>query len=167
MPEAPPVTIATAPSKVRSEFVGFMGTSLRDGNHQKVRRSLVSLIARVTRILPRIREASMGLAFALMPKGATFHNQTLWGSIGWATPAAFGAAVAARDRRVVLVTGEGSHQLTAQEISQFGRRGLRGYPAINTGKNHPDVVSAPSDEASGGICGGLAAIFRRILADSQ
>ena len=67
----------------------------------------------------------MGLAVALMPKGATFHNQTLWGSIGWATPAAFGAAVAARDRRVVLVTGEGSHQLTAQEISQFGRGGLK------------------------------------------
>jgi hypothetical protein len=31
MPEAPPVTIATAPSKVRSEFVGFMDTALRDG----------------------------------------------------------------------------------------------------------------------------------------
>jgi indolepyruvate decarboxylase len=69
--------------------------------------------------------SSMGLAFAPMPKGATFHNQTLWGAIGWATPAAFGAAVAAPDRRVVLITGEGSHQLTAQEISQLGRRGLK------------------------------------------
>ncbi|MEJ0015622.1 MAG: thiamine pyrophosphate-binding protein [Acetobacteraceae bacterium] len=69
--------------------------------------------------------ASMGLGFARMPRGATFHNQTLWGSIGWATPAAFGAAVAAPDRRVVLVTGDGSHQLTAQEISQFGRLGLK------------------------------------------
>jgi indolepyruvate decarboxylase len=68
---------------------------------------------------------SMGLGFAHMPAGASFHNQTLWGSIGWATPAAFGAAVAAPDRRVVLVTGDGAHQLTAQEISQFGRRGLR------------------------------------------
>jgi indolepyruvate decarboxylase len=69
--------------------------------------------------------SSLGLAFALMPKGATFHNQTLWGAIGWATSAAFGAAVAAPDRRLVLVTGDGSHQLTAQEISQFGRRGLK------------------------------------------
>ena len=69
--------------------------------------------------------ASMGLGFALMPKGATFHNQTLWGSIGWATPAAFGAAVAAPDRRAVLVTGDGSHQLTAQEIGQFARLGLK------------------------------------------
>jgi indolepyruvate decarboxylase len=69
--------------------------------------------------------SSMGLAFARMPIGVTFQNQTLWGSIGWATPAAFGAAVAAPDRRVILVTGDGSHQLTAQEISQFGRYGLK------------------------------------------
>src|ERR1700677_2557715 len=69
--------------------------------------------------------ASMGLGFARMPADATFHNQTLWGSIGWATPASFGAAVAAQARRVVLVTGDGSHQLTAQEISQFGRMGLK------------------------------------------
>jgi indolepyruvate decarboxylase len=69
--------------------------------------------------------ASMGLAFAQMPKGATFYNQSLWAAIGWATPAAFGAAVAAPDRRVVLITGEGSHQVTAQEISQMGRRGLK------------------------------------------
>jgi indolepyruvate decarboxylase len=68
---------------------------------------------------------SMGLVFALMPRGATFHNQTLWGSIGWATPAAFGAAVAAPDKRVVLVTGDGAHQLSAQEIGQFGRLGLK------------------------------------------
>jgi indolepyruvate decarboxylase len=71
---------------------------------------------------------SMGLGFARMPRGTTFHNQTLWGSIGWATPAAFGAAVAAPDRRIVLFTGEGSHQLTAQEIGQFGRLGLK--PAV-------------------------------------
>jgi indolepyruvate decarboxylase len=69
--------------------------------------------------------SSLGLAFAQLPKGAEFHNQTLWASIGWATPAAFGAAIGAPDRRLILITGEGSHQMTAQEISQFGRHGLR------------------------------------------
>ncbi|MEU6926824.1 thiamine pyrophosphate-dependent enzyme [Streptomyces sp. NPDC046631] len=53
----------------------------------------------------------------------------MWGSIGWATPAAFGAALAAAadggQKRVVLITGDGSHQLTAQEISQMGRNGLK------------------------------------------
>jgi indolepyruvate decarboxylase len=68
---------------------------------------------------------SMGMGFAQLPKGATFHNQTLWGSIGWATPAAFGAALAAPGRRTILITGEGSHQLTAQEVSQFHRFGLK------------------------------------------
>ncbi|MGE8186843.1 thiamine pyrophosphate-dependent enzyme, partial [Pseudomonas sp. NPDC086278] len=68
---------------------------------------------------------SMGLGFGRLPQGATFYNQTLWGSIGWATPAALGVSVAAPDRRVLLFTGEGSHQLTVQELGQFGRMGLR------------------------------------------
>jgi indolepyruvate decarboxylase len=75
-------------------------------------------------IIAETGTSSMGLAFARIPTGATFQNQTLWGSIGWATPAAFGAAVAAPERRVILITGDGSHQLTVQEIAQFGRRGL-------------------------------------------
>ncbi len=69
--------------------------------------------------------SSVGLAFAQLPKGAEMHNQTLWASIGWATPAAFGAAIGAPDRRLILITGEGAHQMTAQEISQFGRHSLR------------------------------------------
>jgi len=69
--------------------------------------------------------ATFGLLPMFLPKDATFHNQTLWGSIGWATPASFGAALAAPDRRVILVTGEGSHQMTAQEVSQFHRHGLK------------------------------------------
>lgn len=68
---------------------------------------------------------SLGLTFAQLPGGAGFHNQTLWASIGWATPAAFGVAVGAQDRRLILITGEGAHQMTAQEISQFDRHGLR------------------------------------------
>jgi indolepyruvate decarboxylase len=69
--------------------------------------------------------ASMGLGFMRLPKDASFHNQTLWGSIGWATPAAVGCAVAAPERRIVLVTGEGSHQLTVQELGQFARLELK------------------------------------------
>jgi indolepyruvate decarboxylase len=76
-------------------------------------------------ILTDTGSSSLGLTFAQLPQGAEFHNQTLWASIGWATPAAFGAAVGAPDRRLILITGEGSHQMTAQEVSQFDRRGLR------------------------------------------
>jgi indolepyruvate decarboxylase len=42
---------------------------------------------------------------------------------GWATPAAFGVALADPGRRTILITGEGSHQLTANEIGAMGRFG--------------------------------------------
>lgn len=56
-----------------------------------------------------------------LPAGVDYQAQTLWGSIGWATPATLGVALAALDRRAVLVTGDGSHQLTATEIGVMGR----------------------------------------------
>lgn len=68
---------------------------------------------------------TFGLLPVFLPKGATFHNQTLWGAIGWATPASFGASLATPDKRTLLITGEGSHQMSAQEISQFDRYGLK------------------------------------------
>ncbi|AKB80117.1 Pyruvate decarboxylase [Methanosarcina horonobensis HB-1 = JCM 15518] len=66
-----------------------------------------------------------GLLPVLLPEGARFYSQTLWGAIGWATPASFGAALAAPDRRVILITGEGAHQMTVQEVGQFCRYGLK------------------------------------------
>jgi indolepyruvate decarboxylase len=76
-------------------------------------------------IVAETGSCSMGLIHAQLPEGATFHNQTLWGSIGWATPAALGAALAAPHRRTILFTGEGSHQMTAQEVGQFSRYGAK------------------------------------------
>ena len=56
-----------------------------------------------------------------LPDGVKYHNQTLWGSIGWATPAALGTALASPKQRTILVTGEGSHQLTLNELGTMGR----------------------------------------------
>jgi indolepyruvate decarboxylase len=47
-------------------------------------------------------------------------KQVLWGSIGWPTPAAFGVALADQGSRTVLITGEGSHQLTANDVDAMG-----------------------------------------------
>ena len=55
----------------------------------------------------------MGYCLMFLPKGVKFQSQMLWGAIGWATPASFGTALAAPDRRVILITGEGSHQMTS------------------------------------------------------
>jgi indolepyruvate decarboxylase len=66
---------------------------------------------------------SLGVAPTILPDGVRVEAQVLWGSIGWATPAAFGAALAEPSRRTVLITGEGSHQLTANDIGAMGRFG--------------------------------------------
>lgn len=59
-----------------------------------------------------------------LPGGARFEIEMQWGSIGWATPATFGYAMGLeRDRRLVSVIGDGSFQLTAQEVSNIIRHG--------------------------------------------
>ena len=60
-----------------------------------------------------------------LPAGVTMESQTLWGSIGWGTPAALGCAVAEPEHRVILVTGDGAHQLTMQEVGVMGFTGVK------------------------------------------
>lgn len=65
-----------------------------------------------------------GLASQKLPKGAKFFGQPLWGSIGYAFPAALGNQIANKNRRIVLSTGEGSLQLTIQELGLAFREKL-------------------------------------------
>jgi indolepyruvate decarboxylase len=66
---------------------------------------------------------SLGMTPMMLRDGVRVEAQVLWGSIGWATPAALGIALADPSRRTVLITGEGSHQLTANEVGSMGRFG--------------------------------------------
>ncbi|UBV16247.1 alpha-keto acid decarboxylase family protein [Mycolicibacterium fortuitum] len=65
-----------------------------------------------------------GMAGHRLASGVTFIGQPLWGSIGYTLPAALGAGLADRDRRTVLLIGDGAAQLTVQELGAFGREGL-------------------------------------------
>lgn len=65
--------------------------------------------------------AAFGAASLSLPTGAELLVQPLWGSIGYALPAAFGAQTAAPGRRVILITGDGAAQLTIQEIGSMLR----------------------------------------------
>jgi indolepyruvate decarboxylase len=65
-----------------------------------------------------------GMATHRLPQGVTFIGQPLWGSIGYTLPATLGAGLAERDRRPVLLIGDGAAQLTVQELGTFSREGL-------------------------------------------
>jgi indolepyruvate decarboxylase len=62
--------------------------------------------------------ASFGLQ---LPPNCTFVSQPIWGSIGYTVPSLLGTLTAAPDRRHLLFVGDGSFQLTAQEVSTMLR----------------------------------------------
>ncbi|AKU92322.1 alpha-keto acid decarboxylase family protein [Vulgatibacter incomptus] len=62
-----------------------------------------------------------------LPEGCTYISQAVWGSIGYTVGALLGAMLAAPDRRHILFVGEGSFQLTAQELSTILRHGLKPF----------------------------------------
>jgi pyruvate decarboxylase len=60
-----------------------------------------------------------------LPEGCTYEFQMQYGSIGWAVGATLGYAQAAKDRRVIACIGDGSFQVTAQDVSTMIRYGHR------------------------------------------
>jgi pyruvate decarboxylase len=72
-------------------------------------------------IITETGTSNFGIWEARFPKDVIGISQVLWGSIGYATGACQGAALAAKEKgikRTILFTGDGSFQLTAQELSQ-------------------------------------------------
>ncbi|PFH53957.1 hypothetical protein AMATHDRAFT_752 [Amanita thiersii Skay4041] len=71
--------------------------------------------------------ANFGILDVPLPKGAKLVSQILWGSIGWSVGSALGAALAAQEcglMRTLLFIGDGSLQLSVQELSTMIRRGV-------------------------------------------
>ena len=102
--------------------------------------------------------ANFGIWETRFPKDVTAIAQVLWGSIGYATGSCQGAALAAQElekegkkHRTILFTGDGSFQLTAQELSTMIRRKLKpiifvicndGYEIERQIHDNEDVVSS-------------------------
>ena len=69
--------------------------------------------------------SSAGMGRLTLPLGCTYITGAfVWCSIGYATPALLGAILATPGRRHILLTGEGSLQMTVQELSTVMRHDL-------------------------------------------
>lgn len=62
-----------------------------------------------------------GLTGLPLPSGVRVISQAIWGSIGYTLPATLGSMMAAPDRRHLLFIGDGSFQVTVQELSTMLR----------------------------------------------
>ncbi len=137
-----------------------------------------------TTLLVETGDSWLNGMYTRLPGGARFEIEMQYGSIGWSVPASFGYAMGLEpDRRLVSVIGDGSFQLTAQEVSNMIRHGQevliflvnnRGYvieSAIHDGpynyyKNwdYAGLIDVFNAEDGGGL--GLTATTADELADA-
>lgn len=59
-----------------------------------------------------------------LPPGADYQMQMVYGSIGWSLPATLGYQLGRPNNRVILMIGDGSFQMTCQELSTMIRMRL-------------------------------------------
>lgn len=87
-------------------------------------------------------------ALMTFPDDVIWYNQLLWSSIGWATPAVFGAIKADNEKRMILLTGEGAHQLTFQSVSNMIFHNLKPIIFVlnNSGYTIERVLSQKPDD---------------------
>ena len=87
-------------------------------------RQIQSLLTADTTVIAETGDSWFNDVALKLPGGARFEVEMQWGSIGWSVPATFGYAVGAPNRRIIAMIGDGSFQLTAQEVAQMIRRKL-------------------------------------------
>ncbi|KAK3346090.1 thiamine diphosphate-binding protein [Lasiosphaeria hispida] len=108
----PPIT-RTTPEKIEHDWLwGRLSTFIRGGDL----------------VITETGTAQAGILQTRFAAGAHGWTQAIYGSIGYATAAAAGASIASKETsahaRVVLITGEGSLQLTVQALSLLDRFGV-------------------------------------------
>jgi indolepyruvate decarboxylase len=60
-----------------------------------------------------------------LPSQVRTEAMCLWSSIGWGTPATLGVAMAEPAARVILITGDGAHQMTVNALADMGHHHAR------------------------------------------
>ncbi|KAG9248442.1 pyruvate decarboxylase [Calycina marina] len=101
-------------------------------------------------VLAESGTAQFGMPDATFPKNTRYITQIFWSSIGYTVGATLGALVAQKELklpgRVVLIVGEGSLQMTVQELGSYIRFGF--HPIIfvinNNGYSIERAINGPT-----------------------
>jgi indolepyruvate decarboxylase len=81
--------------------------------------------------------SSAGFGRLTLPDGCTYVSGAfVWCSIGYATAGLLGAILATPGRRHILLTGEGSLQMTVQELSTLMRHDLKPWIFVNQNQGY-------------------------------
>lgn len=107
-PIAPPAAVPAQGKLTRNELV----------------RQVQALLTTESTLLVETGDSWFNGMYLSLPPGAGFEIEMQWGHIGWSIPASFGFALGAPQRRVIAMSGDGSFQVTAQEVAQMIRHKL-------------------------------------------
>jgi TPP-dependent 2-oxoacid decarboxylase len=94
-------------------------------NHERFWARVQDWLPPSTTVAAEAGTAFYGALDLRLPAESDLLGQPVWSSIGFTLPALLGAALARPDRRPVLFIGDGSAQLTAQELGTFYARGIQ------------------------------------------
>ena len=114
-PQAPPVALP----RPTAEAHGAEDAELDHGRFWSL---LQHWVAPRSTLVAEAGTAFYGALDLSLPAESDLLGQPIWSSIGFTLPATLGAALARPDRRPVLVIGDGSAQLTVQELGTLYAR---------------------------------------------
>ncbi|WP_321449698.1 thiamine pyrophosphate-binding protein [uncultured Cohaesibacter sp.] len=106
---AQPIKIEADEPLTQSRFWPIMGNFFEEGDV----------------ILAENGTSNIALTGVKLPEGVSYLSQMVWGAIGYTLPALLGTMMARPERRQILFIGDGSFQLTVQELSTILREGLK------------------------------------------
>ena len=96
------------------------------------------LLSSQTTILAETGDTWANAVSLQLPEGCGFEIQLQYASIGWSIGATLGSAAATPARRVITLVGDGSFQMTVQEVSTIIRYQLN--PIIIVVNNHGYLI---------------------------
>ena len=109
-------------------------------------RELQGWLPPATTVIAEAGTSFYGALDLRLPERSDLLGQPVWSSIGYTIPAMLGAGLARRDRRPVLIIGDGAAQLTVQELGQVFHHGLA--PVIllidNAGYTVERMIQSPN-----------------------
>ncbi len=112
-------TANETPAAEKEEKPAFTFEADKTLNHKDFWQQIGTFLQEDDIIFAETGSSSHGVSSLTLPKGTKYIASSIWGAIGFTLPALFGSLLAAPEKRQLLLIGDGSFQVTAQELSRI------------------------------------------------
>ena len=118
------LNIKPAKDSLASDLEVKPSQKLTNARFYRLVNRFISELAEESIVIAETGDALIATIDLVLYGDAEYIGQALYTSIGYAVPACLGAAIAAPERRPILIVGDGAFQMTCQELSTIIRHQL-------------------------------------------